>query len=119
MVVIQCPYCEEDIELEDGVVGLFDCPLCGENFSYEGGEIDEPSLLHRLQNFMSAGIKTGLAVIALGAVSFVALAVNEGPNCTEFGCGMWIYIPCGIWAIGIPILVISFLIRGWQVNWEI
>ena len=28
MVTIQCPHCEKDIELEDGLVGLFDCPYC-------------------------------------------------------------------------------------------
>jgi len=29
MVEIQCPHCEEDVELEDGVFGLFDCPRTG------------------------------------------------------------------------------------------
>ena len=39
MVEIQCPHCEEDIELEDGVFGLFDCPHCDEEFDWrkEGG----------------------------------------------------------------------------------
>jgi len=35
MVVIQCPHCVEDIELEDGASGLFDCPHCDEGFEYE------------------------------------------------------------------------------------
>ncbi len=35
MVVIQCPHCERDIDLEDGLVGLFDCPLCEQQFSWE------------------------------------------------------------------------------------
>ena len=35
MVVIQCPHCEKDIELEDGASGLFDCPHCNEEFSWE------------------------------------------------------------------------------------
>ena len=37
MVVIQCPHCREDVELEDGVFGLFSCPYCDEEFDYESG----------------------------------------------------------------------------------
>ncbi len=39
MVVIQCPHCSLEVELDDGVSGLFDCPHCGEEF--EWGEMDE------------------------------------------------------------------------------
>jgi len=35
MVEIQCPHCEEDVELEDGVFGLFDCPHCNNEFEFE------------------------------------------------------------------------------------
>lgn len=35
MVTIQCPHCEKDIEVEDGLVGLFDCPFCEQQFSWE------------------------------------------------------------------------------------
>ena len=37
MVTIQCPHCEKDIGLEDGLVGLFDCPYCSERFSWNSG----------------------------------------------------------------------------------
>mgnify|MGYP001290857382 FL=1 len=36
MVVIQCPHCVEDLELEDGASGLFDCPYCGKDFEWNG-----------------------------------------------------------------------------------
>ena len=39
MVVIQCPHCSLEVELDDEVSGLFDCPHCGEDFQW--GEIDE------------------------------------------------------------------------------
>ena len=39
MVVIQCPHCSLEVELDDGVSGLFDCPHCQEEFQW--GEIDE------------------------------------------------------------------------------
>ena len=35
MVEIQCPHCDEDIELEDGAFGLFNCPHCDEEFSWD------------------------------------------------------------------------------------
>ena len=36
MVEIQCPHCEEDIELEDGTSGMFDCPYCDKDFAWGG-----------------------------------------------------------------------------------
>jgi endogenous inhibitor of DNA gyrase (YacG/DUF329 family) len=36
MVVIQCPHCGEDVELEDGASGLFDCPFCNKDFAWNG-----------------------------------------------------------------------------------
>ena len=39
MVEIECPHCDEDIELDDGVYGLFDCPLCGEEFEWDSPSI--------------------------------------------------------------------------------
>ena len=38
MVEIQCPHCDEDVELENGVFGLFDCPHCDEEFAWEDDE---------------------------------------------------------------------------------
>ena len=39
MVVIQCPHCSLEVELDYEESGLFDCPHCGEEFQW--GEIDE------------------------------------------------------------------------------
>ena len=35
MVEIECPHCDEDIELDDGEFGLFECPYCEEEFLWE------------------------------------------------------------------------------------
>ena len=35
MTGFTCPHCEEDIELEDGVSGVFKCPHCDQNFSWD------------------------------------------------------------------------------------
>ena len=40
MVLIECPHCEEHIELDDDAIGLFACPHCEGEF--EWGE-EEPS----------------------------------------------------------------------------
>ena len=39
MVVMQCPHCSLEVELDDGASGLFDCPHCGEEFQW--GEMDK------------------------------------------------------------------------------
>lgn len=38
MVVIQCPHCSMEVELDGGASGLFDCPHCGEEFQW--GKMD-------------------------------------------------------------------------------
>ena len=32
MAEIQCPHCDKNIELEDGLSGIFDCPYCHNEF---------------------------------------------------------------------------------------
>ncbi len=80
MVEIQCPHCEEDIELEDGASGLFDCPHCDEEFSWGSDtEVGENSRNIVVINFI---VKWGtiigfglifLALIALGLVSILSI----------------------------------------------
>ena len=36
MVVIQCPHCGKDVELEDGTSGSFDCTYCKKDFVWDG-----------------------------------------------------------------------------------
>ena len=118
MVVIQCPHCGDDIELEDGTSGLFDCPYCDNEFPFGDVKFTVLSLYRRLQHFLSTGMIIGLAIILIGVITFIGFAIDDDGT-GDFGSGMWIFIPCGIWAIGIPIVVISFLIRGYQLNWEV
>ena len=39
MTVTKCPHCSLEVELDDGVTGLFDCPHCGEEFQW--GKMDK------------------------------------------------------------------------------
>ena len=41
MVVIECPYCDEDIEMDDDASGLFDCPYCDQEFEWGTDEEEE------------------------------------------------------------------------------
>ena len=119
MVVIQCPHCGDNIELEDGTSGLFDCPYCDNEFPFGTNELVATTLFHRSQLFMTTGMKIGLAIIGLGAITFIGFLIfGDG------GGGTWnsyaaTVIPCGIISIGIPIVVISFFKRGYQLNWEL
>jgi len=117
MVEIQCPHCEEEIELPDDGLGLFDCPHCEEEFSYGGDEKYAPSFVNRIQLFMSMGMKIGLAIIAIAVITFIGFAIFNDDG-GVYG-GIWVFIPAGICAIGIPIVVISFFIRGYQLNWDV
>ena len=49
LVEIECPHCEEVIELDDDEFGLFECPYCEEEFLWEqesnGIEIKPPEEL--------------------------------------------------------------------------
>jgi len=69
MVVIQCPHCSLEVELDDGVSGLFDCPHCGEEFEWEGmdEEID-PELSH--DGVMWALFNASLVLILILVILF-------------------------------------------------
>ena len=41
MVVIECPSCDEDIEMDDDAVGLFDCPYCDQEFEWGTDDDDD------------------------------------------------------------------------------
>ena len=34
MVVIECPHCDEDLEMDDGAHGLFECPYCQNEYQW-------------------------------------------------------------------------------------
>ena len=67
MVEIQCPHCEEDIELEDGTSGLFDCPHCDEEFSWGSGT------KWTLNNILKWVGKIGAAIIIIGLVLLIIM----------------------------------------------
>jgi hypothetical protein len=90
MVVIQCPHCEEDVELKDGAFGLFDCPHCDEEFSW-----GSPSKWS-LDNFVKWGYISGLALFIFGIISAISLWATEGiRNCEPPGFLDFDVFDCG------------------------
>jgi len=87
MVEIQCPHCEEDIELEDGVYGLFLCPVCEEQISWES-----PSIW-TADNFVKWGYRSGFAFFILSIISAILLWTTEGIRNCEPASGYLIAIP--------------------------
>ena len=60
MVEIECPHCDEGIELEGDVFGLFDCPHCDEEFSWEDDE--DVSNGHTTNPPVISGLKIGIGI---------------------------------------------------------
>tara|TARA_B110001452_G_scaffold267191_2_gene276150 strand:- start:1191 stop:1499 length:309 start_codon:yes stop_codon:yes gene_type:complete len=89
MVEIQCPNCEEDIELEDGVFGLFDCPNCDEEFIWKDNDNRDDFSNEQIDHFppMPLGFKIIFSIplilllLLLIAVLFLAIAFSgmSGP----------------------------------------
>jgi len=64
MVEIECPHCDEGIELDDDVFGLFDCPHCDEEFSWEDDDNDEDVSNEYTTNPLKiSGIKIGIGIV--------------------------------------------------------
>ena len=87
LVEIECPHCEEDIELDDDEFGLFECPYCEEEFLWEhesnGIEIKPPAelSLSDLRYFVPPAVLIGgLIIIGLILLSIVNAWAN-GMSC--------------------------------------
>jgi len=109
MVEIQCPHCEEDIELEDGISGLFDCPHCDKEFSWGSGT------KWTLNNVLKWVKNIGTAIIIIGLILFIIIwydLTKNGSECSEM-CyeGLAIFLPIGIILLGLSIHLILLVIK--------
>ena len=106
---IQCPHCEEDIELEDGTSGLFDCPHCDEEFSWGSGT------KWTLNNVLKWVGKIGAAIIIIGLILFIIIwydLTKNSSECSEM-CyeGLALFLPIGIILLGLSIHLILLVIK--------
>ena len=66
MVDIQCPHCGKNIELEDGLSGMFDCPYCHNEFFWGDEKKTKPISNQQIDNHepMPLGFKILFGTIA-------------------------------------------------------
>jgi hypothetical protein len=104
MVEIECPHCDEGIELEDDDFGLFDCPHCDEEFEWNS---ENPSVfedLFRQQDFWIGSLVPFLTTCLGLLVSLIA-----GP------VGSYDFIAWGIFSLLLwPIVAIGIGIYGFM-----
>jgi len=99
MVVLECPHCDEDIELPDTAEGLFECPHCDEEFEW-GVESD----LEHEETVQSRDFWIGLLVPFLASccgimVSYILMG-------DTWDVLLWVFLSillCPILALGIAI----------------
>jgi len=94
MVEIQCPHCEEGIELENDVFGLFVCPHCDEEFSWEDDDYDE-----EISNYEHKGFNNPLMAIVGLFIILVAVIVGFA-----FDTMVGVFAAVIIFGIGIGVL---------------
>ena len=108
MVEIQCPNCDEDIELEDGDFGLFNCPHCDDEFSWDS---DTKRRFHNIVKWMNI-IGAGIAAIGLiGVVGILIWWLFDPPSGYD---GLIIFLPIGIILLGLSINLLAVII--WYIN---
>ena len=66
MAEIQCPHCDKNIELEDGLSGIFDCPYCHNEFIWGNEKQTKQISNHHINHHepMPLGFKIVFGVIA-------------------------------------------------------
>jgi len=66
MAEIQCPHCDKNIELEDGLSGLFDCPYCHNEFIWGNEKQTKQISNHHINHHepMPLGFKIVFGMIA-------------------------------------------------------
>jgi hypothetical protein len=127
MVEIQCPHCDENIELEDGSYGLFDCPHCNKEFEWEnhnGDLVDnsdpfsKEALVHQLK---IAGVIVPLTVILMAVLLFIYILLLNFPeiNPLKESFGWTVYVAIFAAPVWIPVSFVPsgiYLIIYWSKN---
>ena len=99
MVEIECPHCDEGIELDDDDFGLFECPHCDEEFEWNRESTHAYEELFRQQEFWIGSLVPFLTTCLGLFVSLIA-----GPVGLEIiGWGIISLLLWPIVAIGIGI----------------
>ena len=106
MVEIQCPHCDEDVELEDDVFGLFDCPHCDEEFTWED-DFDGKSVSSKFMRNLSMvnGVEVGLVILLIAVIVFPVMPFLFGID--DYDILVWMFAAFIIFCIGIVVLFVG------------
>jgi hypothetical protein len=103
MVEIECPHCDEGIELGDDDFGLFECPFCEEEFEWNRESTHAYEELFRQQEFWIGSLVPFLTTCLGLFVSLIAVG------------GSWDFIVWGGISILLwPIVAIGIGIYGFM-----
>jgi hypothetical protein len=104
MIEIECPHCDEGIELEDDVFGLFDCPHCDEEFAWEDDDNDEDVSNEYTTNPLKiSGMKIGFGSLLFTPMIWPGLPVLFGMELE--GWVITFFIAVGLFSAGISVLL--------------
>ena len=123
MVEIECPHCDEDIELDDDDFGLFKCPHCEDEFSWDNDDEDDevetfqkPGMTGKL--LLGIIVKWGCylsgALLAVAIISGIIVILTDGGLMILFS--IWIamaagYVLLATLAIGVIGVLIGLLVK--------
>tara|TARA_B100001741_G_scaffold253314_1_gene215389 strand:+ start:290 stop:751 length:462 start_codon:yes stop_codon:yes gene_type:complete len=114
MVEIECPHCDEDIELDDDDFGLFECPYCEEEFEWESDDEFERVVVDGSSILSREIFRVALIVCVIGFfVSLILVAyfanmdddtpsedavygAHPGFNGAEGTCGAYLFAACAL-----------------------
>jgi len=113
MVEIECPHCDEGIELDDDVFGLFDCPHCDEEFAWEDDDNDEDVSNEYTTNPLKiSGIKVGLGILLVAAIVWpVGPALFNGGNGGQYDDLISLLVAFVIFCVGISVLFTAGIMK--------
>jgi len=91
MVVIECPHCEEHIELDDDASGMFECPFCEGEFEWGESDTLEPTSTGDRNNSITTfshiahGLGGALLIFGLFSNWVIILSGEISIGLTPFG----------------------------------
>ena len=88
MVVIECPHCEEHIELDDDASGLFECPFCEGEFEWGMDDVEKKSSSFNLFSSSYSTLIAAHAGLSFTAIIFALISLNSlwmGDSATDAG----------------------------------
>ena len=124
MVELECPHCEEEIELDDGDYGLYSCPHCDDEFEYEneedlltgiatnqdGNHWGFNEISHLNQPLRDLGISMSIAPIFMLLANLTATITSmDYGNDVEYEGISWLFVALSSIA-GVAIPIVGFLI---------